>query len=84
MWGGGDKHAPVELLPVLRRLQELPIRWRVVVLEVGLDGLVLLVELGEVGYKVLDNVHCTPQRDVLSERCPGIAWWHAHVLWGRG
>lgn len=36
----------------------LTLLWRVVVLEIGLDGFVLLVEEGEVGYEVLDNVHC--------------------------
>lgn len=69
--GGENGHAPVKLLPVFLRLQELPVCWRVVVLEVWLDGLVLLVELGEVGHEVLNNVHCTVQHDVFSEFCPG-------------
>lgn len=47
----------VELLAVLLRLVELALRG-VVVLEVGLDRLVLLVEEGEVGDEVLDHVHC--------------------------
>ena len=55
--GGESGHAPVELLPVLLRLQELPVCWRVVVLEVGLDRLILFVELGEVRDEVLDNIH---------------------------
>ena len=48
---------PVQLFPVLNRVQELPVCWRVVVLEVGLDRLVLLVELGQIGDEILDNVH---------------------------
>ena len=59
--GGESGHAPVELLPVLLRLQELPVCRGVVVLEVRLNGLVLLVELGEVGHEVLNNVHCASQ-----------------------
>ena len=39
-------------------MQELTALWWVVVLQVRFDGLVLLVEEGEVGYKVLDDVHC--------------------------
>lgn len=46
----------VELLAVLLGLVEL-LGGGVVVLEVGLDALVLLVEEGEVGDEVLDDVH---------------------------
>ena len=46
----------VELLTVFLRLVEFSL-WDVVILEVRLDRLVLLVELGEVGNKVFDNVH---------------------------
>lgn len=47
----------VELLAVLRALEVLPVRWRVVILQPRLDGLVLLVELREVGHEVLHDVH---------------------------
>ena len=56
------KDAPVELLPVLDRLQELATLRRVIVLEVRLNRLVLLVEEGEVGNEVLDDVHCDASR----------------------
>lgn len=46
----------VELLAVLLGLVEL-LGWGVVVLEVWLHRLVLLVEEGEVGHEVLDDVH---------------------------
>ena len=49
---------PIEFASVLRRLEEFPIRWRVIVLEVRFNGLVLLVELGKVGNEVFDDVHC--------------------------
>ena len=58
---GQTRHAPVKLLAVLLRLQELAALWRVVVLEVGLDRLVLLVELRQVRHEVLDDVHCVPR-----------------------
>lgn len=48
---------PVELAPVLLRLEELALGGRVVVLQVGLDGFVLFVEEGQVGDEVLDDVH---------------------------
>ena len=38
-------------------MEELALCRRVVVLEPGLNGLVLLVELRQVGDKVLDDVH---------------------------
>ena len=56
------KDAPVELLPVLDRLQELATLRRVIVLEVRLNRLVLLVEKSEVGNEVLDDVHCNASR----------------------
>ena len=55
--GRNDCHVPVELTAILLRLEEFAIRWRVVVLQVRFDRLVLLVELGEVGDEVLDNIH---------------------------
>lgn len=50
---------PVELLAVVLRLKELALCGRVVVLEVRLDGLVLLIEQRQIGYEVLHDVHCT-------------------------
>jgi hypothetical protein len=47
----------VELLAVLGALEELALLRGVVVLQPGLDGLVLLVELGHVGDEVLDDIH---------------------------
>lgn len=52
------RNIPVKLLTVLLRLQVLTALWRVVVLQVGFDGLVLLVKEGKIRHKVLDNVHC--------------------------
>ena len=65
--------APIELLPVLLRLEELTALWRVVVLEVRLDRLVLLVELRQIRHEVLDDVHCG-----LSE--PNARGLHAKLL----
>lgn len=48
---------PVQLLAVLWRLEVLPLG-NIVVLQVRLDGLVLLVEQGEIGYEVFHDVHC--------------------------
>jgi hypothetical protein len=48
----------IQLLSVLGRLEELSLSWRVVVLQEWLDRLVLLVEVGEIGNEVFDNVHC--------------------------
>lgn len=56
---------PVQLLSVLNRLQVLTALWRVVVLQVGFNRLVLLVEEGKVGDKVFDDVHYIN----LLERC---------------
>lgn len=50
--------SPVELPTVFDGLQILTTLGRVVVLEIWLDGLVLLVEEGQVGNEVLDDVHC--------------------------
>lgn len=49
----------IELLTVLLRLDVFALLWRVVVLQVGFNRLVLLVEMGEVGNQILDNVHLT-------------------------
>ena len=49
----------IELLTVLLRLDVFAFLGRIIVLQVGLDRLVLLVEMGEVGDQVLDNVHLT-------------------------
>ena len=56
----GTKNAfieAIEFLTVLLRLEELAVGWRIVILKVRLDGLVLLVEQSEVGDKVFHNVH---------------------------
>jgi len=47
----------IEFLAVLLGLEELAVGRRVVILKVGLDGLVLLVEQSEVGDEVLHNIH---------------------------
>jgi hypothetical protein len=47
----------IEFLAVLLGLEELAVSWRIVILKVGLDGLVLLVEQSEVGDEVLHNIH---------------------------
>ena len=47
----------VKLPTVLLRLQELALRGRVVVLQIGLYRLVLLVEVGQVRDEVLDDIH---------------------------
>ena len=47
----------IQLLPVLWALQVLALLWRVVVLQPRLNGFVLFVEKGKVGYEVLNNVH---------------------------
>ena len=54
---GRKGNAPIKLLAVLLRLQELTALRRVVVLEVWLNRLVLLVEEREVRHKVFDDVH---------------------------
>lgn len=54
----------VKLLAVLWRLKMLSLR-NVVVLQVRFNGLVLLVEKGEVGYEVFHNVHCYPMSAML-------------------
>ena len=56
--GNGMNDVPIEFASVLRRLKEFPIRWRVIVLEVRFNRLVLFVELGKVRNEVLDDVHC--------------------------
>ena len=58
---------PIEFASVLRRLKEFPIRWRVIVLEVRFDRLVLLVELGKVGNEVLDDVHCEEEKKITRQ-----------------
>ena len=47
----------IQFLTVLLRLEELAVGWRIVILKVWLDGLILLVEQSEVGDKVFHNVH---------------------------
>jgi len=47
----------IEFLAVLLGLEELAVGWGIVILKVGLDGLVLLVEQSEVGDEVLHDVH---------------------------
>jgi hypothetical protein len=39
-------------------LEELALLWWIIVLEVWLNGLVLLVEEGQVWDEVFDDVHC--------------------------
>ncbi len=50
---------PIKFLAILWRLKMLSLG-NIVVLKVRLDGLVLLVEKGEVGYKVFHDIHCHP------------------------
>ena len=47
----------VKLLAVLLRLDIFALFGRVIVLQIGLNRLVLLVEESEIGNQVLDNVH---------------------------
>jgi hypothetical protein len=47
----------VKFLAVFWGLKELAVSGGIVILEVGLDGLVLLVELSEVGDEVFHNIH---------------------------
>jgi len=53
----------VQLLSVFLRLQELALSRRVVVLQERLNRLVLLVEVGEIGDKILDDVHVRQRVD---------------------
>jgi len=52
--------------------EETYISWCLVALEVGLDRLVLLVELGEVGYEVLDDVGVWERVDARLSL--GVGW----------
>jgi hypothetical protein len=47
----------IELLSVRHRLQVFTAFWDIIVLQEWLDGLVLLVELGEIRNQILDDVH---------------------------
>jgi hypothetical protein len=87
-WTGGS-HGPVAIVSII-------CKWRLkvgmtyvfgcgVALEVRLDRLVLLVELGQVGYEVLDDVSVRKRVDarlllLLSRNaaCPNML---VHVLW---
>jgi len=71
----------VQLTAVFLRLAILAaIGWRGVALEVGLDGFVLLVELGQVGHEVLDNVGVRERVD--AGLLLGVNWdaaWSFHI-----
>ena len=81
----------VEFLAVFAGLDMFAVFGWVVVLEVGFDGLVLLVELGHVWDQVFNDVHySSTEKSSYATRMYGGKKNNSaqeevkHVLWGRG